>query len=283
MVRRDLTRPCGFGSFYKAAQHRATESTDATKRNAPDSSSPIGQISNTDVQNVRSALLTWSAPRGPRPRSGAYSRWVTSECEAETEYTVVLRAPSAARFLPEEGLEIMLNVPALGLEGLRLRAFTRWVNEGGNEIPRELVVEVRGRSGSLNEAISKFAAVTRPIATVVGFAANVLVGPVEVHLAYDSTPWHEERAFLETFLPDERGAVMAGRVVRRDLLHAVATAFVSFEASSERVGRALRQYEMALRYWFVGGEWLALSHLWMAVEALTERGHQTRDLTVGYR
>ena len=63
---------------------------------------------------------------------------------------------------------------------------------------------------------------------------------------------------------------MAGRIVRSDLLQAVATAFVSFEASSERVGRALRQYEMALRYWFVGGEWLALSHLWMAVEALTD-------------
>lgn len=201
---------------------------------------------------------------------GAYSRWVAKWSKAETEYTVVLRAHSAARFLPEEGLETMLNVPALGLDGLRLRAFTRWVNEGGNEIPRELVIEVRGRSGSLNEATTKFASVARPIATVVGFAANVLVGPVEVHLAYDSTPWHQERAFLETFLPDERGAVMAGRIVRRDLLQAVAIAFVSSEASSERVGRALRQYEMALRYWFVGGEWLALSHLWMAVEALTD-------------
>lgn len=193
---------------------------------------------------------------------------MTTWCEAGTEYTVVLRASSAARFLPEEGLEIILNVPALGLEGVRLRAFTRWVNEGSNEIPRELIIEVRGRCGSLNEATNKFAAVARPIATIVGFAANVLVGPVEVHLAYDSTPWHEKRAFLETFLPDERGAVMAGRIVRRDLLQAVATAFVSCGASGERIGRALRQYEMALRYWFVGGEWLALGHLWMAVEVL---------------
>jgi hypothetical protein len=37
-----------------------------------------------------------------------------------------------------------------------------------------------------------------------------------------------------------------------------------------RVGRALRQYELALREWYVGGEWLALSHLWIAVENLTE-------------
>jgi hypothetical protein len=36
-----------------------------------------------------------------------------------------------------------------------------------------------------------------------------------------------------------------------------------------RVGRA-RQYELALQEWCVGGEWLALSHLWIAVENLTE-------------
>jgi hypothetical protein len=100
--------------------------------------------------------------------------------------------------------------------------------------------------------------------------ANVMVGAVEVHLAYDSTPSHEERAFLETFLPDERGAVMAGRIVRCDLLQAVAAAMIASRPGSERVSRALRQYEMALRYWFVGGEWLALSHLWMAVENLTD-------------
>jgi hypothetical protein len=170
----------------------------------------------------------------------------------------------------EEGLEMLLNIPALDLENLRLRAFTRWVNEGSNQIPRELVVEVRGRSDSLDAATTKFGAVARPIATVIGFVTNVRVGYVEVHLAYDSTPRQADRAFLETFLPDERGVVTAGRTIRRDLLQQVATAFVSFEQSGQRVGRALRQYEMALRYWFVGGEWLALSHLWMAVEVLTD-------------
>jgi hypothetical protein len=182
----------------------------------------------------------------------------------------VLRAPSSARFLPEEGLEITLNVSDMDLQSLRLRAFTRWVNEGSNQIPRELIIEVRGRCGSLDDATTKFGAVARPFATIIGFVANVMVGAVEVHLAYDSTPSHEDRAFLETFLPDERGGVMAGRIVRCDLLEAVVTAVIASGPSSERVSRALRQYEMALRYWFVGGEWLALSHLWMAVETLTD-------------
>jgi hypothetical protein len=99
---------------------------------------------------------------------GAYSRWMMKRSEVETEYTVVLRASSAARFLPEEGFETRFNVPAMGLESLRLRAFTRWVNEGGNQIPRELIVEVRGRCGSLDEATTKFGGVARPIATIVG-------------------------------------------------------------------------------------------------------------------
>ncbi|SDY92206.1 hypothetical protein SAMN05661080_05029 [Modestobacter sp. DSM 44400] len=151
-----------------------------------------------------------------------------------------------------------------------MRAFTRWVDEASKQLPRELVIEVRGRTGSLDEAAGKFGAIARPLTTLAGFVANVLVGTAEVHLAYDSTPTREEREFLETFLPDERGAVSDGRIIQRHLLEAVAQAFVSLSTDSDRVSRALRQYEMALRYWYVGGEWLALSHLWMAVEALTD-------------
>ena len=42
------------------------------------------------------------------------------------------------------------------------------------------------------------------------------------------------------------------------------------EKENGQVSRALRQYELALRQWHLGGEWLALSHLYMGVEALTE-------------
>jgi hypothetical protein len=186
------------------------------------------------------------------------------------EYVVVLRARSAARFLPEEGCELVLNVPNLDLHGVRVRTFTRWVDEGGKELPRELVVEVRGHAGSLEEAAAKFSIIARPIATMAGFVANVRVGPLEVHLAYDCTPSSEDREFLETFIPDERGAVSEGRLIRRHLMEAACTAFVTLPADSPRVSRALRQYELALREWYVGGEWLALNHLWIAAENLTK-------------
>lgn len=188
----------------------------------------------------------------------------------QTEYTVVLRAHSAARFVPEEGWQLQLVVPALGLGGLRARLFTAWVHEGVNELPRELIIEMRGGAESLDEAVTKFAGIGRTLATVVGFVANVQVGPPEVYLAFDSTPSHEDREFLETFLPDEKGLVSQGRTVRVDLLTVVGDAVLTLSDESPRVSRALRHYELALRNWYVGGEWLALNHLWIAAENLTK-------------
>jgi hypothetical protein len=186
-------------------------------------------------------------------------------------YIVVLRAPSSARFLPEEGWEHHLeSVPGLGLGAIRVRTFTRWVPTGGGQVPRELVVEVTGSCGSLDEAVAKFQAIAWPIAAMIGFVTNVSVGMLEVHLAYECTAGSTDRPFLEAFLPDERGAVTEGRIIRRHLLEAACPVFLGLETDSARVSRGLRQYELALRQWYLGGEWLALSHLYMAVETLTE-------------
>ena len=196
----------------------------------------------------------------------------------QAEYVVVLRARSPAKFLPEEGCELVLNVPNLDLQGVRLRTFTLWVDEAGTQLPRELIIEVRGRADSLDEAAAKFAAVGRPIATVAGSVANVRVGPLELHLAYECTPSSEDREFLETFIPDERGALLEGRIIRRDLMEATYLAFVTLATDSSRVSRALRHYELALREWYVGGEWLALNHLWIAAENLTRRSSAKQSL-----
>jgi hypothetical protein len=144
------------------------------------------------------------------------------------------------------------------------------VDEGGKELPRELIIEVRGHTGSLEEATAKFAAVARPVATMAGFVANVRVGLLELHLAFDCTPSSEDREFLETFIPDERGVVSEGRIIRVHLMDATCRAFVTLATDGPRVGRALRQYELALREWYIGGEWLALNHLWIAAENLTK-------------
>ncbi|HEX3962995.1 MAG TPA: hypothetical protein VHZ03_41235 [Trebonia sp.] len=187
-----------------------------------------------------------------------------------SEYTVVCRAASSARFLPEEGFEQQVHIPSLGPGAARVRAFTRWAPDGPHQVPRELVIEVKGRARTLAHAGSTFSELAREIANMIAFVANVRVGPVEAHLAFDSDPGKTEREFLEVFLPDERGLVGDGRLIRLHLLEAACPAGLSLPADRPRVTRALRQYELALREWYLGGEWLALSHLWIAVENLTE-------------
>lgn len=187
-----------------------------------------------------------------------------------TQYVVVLRARTAARFLPEAGCEATLHDATFAPQGVRIRVFTRWASEGGNEVPRELIVEVRGNAATIDDAIETFSRLARPVATIIGFVANVQVGPLEVHLAYDASPERDSREFAEVFIADERGPVSAGRRVRPHLVETVWSAMMSDALDIARLNRAMRHYELALRNWYIGGEWLALNHLWIAGENLTK-------------
>lgn len=91
-------------------------------------------------------------------------------------------------------------------------------------------------------------------------------------VAYDCTDGSTDRPFLETFLPDEGGAFTEGRIIRQHLMVAACTALLALKTDSARISRGLRQYELALREWYLGGEWLTLSHLHMTVETLTKAG-----------
>ena len=183
-------------------------------------------------------------------------------------FTVVHRATSAAILLPEQGFEIPLINPGPLQGGFRIRMSTRWEHAGfGSPIPRELTVEVRGPASSLDEATLVFSQLARLAGLIFAFTANATVGRLEPHIAFESTEGLDSREFREVFLPDERGLPRRGRLVRTDHLVAVADGFL--QAGERRVHTALNQYELALRSWTIGTESLCLSHLWMAVEAMT--------------
>jgi hypothetical protein len=102
-------------------------------------------------------------------------------------------------------------------------------------LPRELIIEIRGGAASLDEAATKSGMITRPFATMVGFVANVRVGPVEVHLAYECADGMAERQFLETFPADEQGAMGAGRLVDKSLIIETCNAFHALKTDIPRV------------------------------------------------
>jgi hypothetical protein len=191
-------------------------------------------------------------------------------------YVVVLRARSAARFKPEEGGEFFLSSVPDCAGPVRFRLRTRWADEGHDApVPRELWVEARGSAPSLDHAVSRFTAVARYLTTLVAFTANTQVGVPEPHIAYDASDGSPRREFLEVFVPDERGHPSEGRLIKADELSAVFRG-VDLAADGRRISRAIHQYGLALRHWYFGGEWLALAHLYMAVETLTKAAIRRR-------
>jgi len=184
-------------------------------------------------------------------------------------FTVVLRCRSAARFRPEEG-QIVTIANVAGVDGeMAVRMRTRWLDEGfESPTPRELWLDARCTARTLETAISASTGVARLLAAIAAFTANVASSAPEVHIGFDSTPGVSEREFVEVFLPDERGLPSEGRLINTDEFAAAFERLTSSDESS-RLSRALNHYNLALRSWFIGGEYLALAHLYMAVEALT--------------
>lgn len=161
-----------------------------------------------------------------KPETEADATSTSTTRDVADSYTVVLRSSSAARFRPEEGQ--LLTVSGLpGIEGrMQIRIRTRWQELGHDApVPRELWVEVRCRATALDVAISVSSSVARVLTSLIAFTANVRCGVPEVHLAYDSTPGHSERDFVEVFLPDEQGLPNEGRLINPAELTAVYESF----------------------------------------------------------
>jgi hypothetical protein len=202
--------------------------------------------------------------RGQVPRESA-------AVATQATYVVVLRAQSSARFMPEDGFEVLFGDVPDCAGPVRFRLRTRWVDEGhGVSIPRELWIEARGPAPSLDHAVAKFGASGRFFSNLLALTANTSVELPEVHIAYDATVGSTEREFLEVFVPDERGHPREGRVARSREMAVVFEGLQKSGDEASRLNRAIQQYGLALRYWYFGGEWLALAHLYMAAETLAD-------------
>jgi hypothetical protein len=180
------------------------------------------------------------------------------------DYVTVLRAPSAALLLPDQGFEINFNDPA------RVRLRSLWREQGlEHPVPADLWVEVRGRAESLDEAVRRHGPLARGAASVLAFVANAAVEPLEVELAYDATEGRTEREYLQVFVRDPSPIPKGGRVVPTDRLQPCFDAILAL-GEVPRLQRTLFQYDHALRNWRIGTEYQSLDHLWIAAENIAE-------------
>jgi hypothetical protein len=180
------------------------------------------------------------------------------------DYVTVLRAPSAALLLPDQGFEINYDDPA------RVRLRSLWREQGlQHPVPTDLWVEVNGRAASLDEAVRRHGPLARGVASVLAFVANAAVEPLEVELAYDATEGRIEREYLQVFVRDSSPIPRGGRVVPTDRLQPCFDATLAL-GPVPRLQRTLFQYDLALRNWQIGTEYQSLDHLWIAAENIVE-------------
>jgi hypothetical protein len=180
------------------------------------------------------------------------------------DYVTVLRGPSAALLLPDEGFEINFT------DHVRVRLRSQWRDQGlEHPVPADLWVEVRGKAASLDEAVRRHAPLARGAASVLAFTANAAVEPMEVELAYDATAGRTEREYLQVFVRDSSPIPRGGRVVPTNRLQPCFDAILAL-GQTPRLQRTLFQYDLALRNWQLGSEYQSLDHLWIAAENIVE-------------
>lgn len=186
----------------------------------------------------------------------------------ESQYVVVLKGSSGAKFVPEDYLRAQGFPSAAGPINVVFR--TRYGDEGFSvPIPRELWVDARGSAASLDAAIEAFANAAHGLASVVAMSANAPIDELDVHLAYNNTPGLDEREFFQSFLPDESGMPRQGRRTNVEATVGLLGALDS-HLEAKRLLRAIAQYHLALANWRPGRETLALAHLYMGMEAMTK-------------
>lgn len=193
---------------------------------------------------------------------------------SQSSFRVVIRGPSGARVRPNEEIAFNNVTFAPSIRG-RVVVRTRWEDLGLEApVPREIFFEATLEAGSVDQAISLAGPMVMGLASLLAFTTNAPIETVHPHVAYDVTPRRERRAFREYFLPVETGIPRVGRFVDAETFIGVVESFGA-SPHADRLGRALSQYESALRFWNSPSVVLVLAHLYMACEALTPAVEKT--------
>lgn len=183
------------------------------------------------------------------------------------DYVVVLRALSAAIFKPTSPFRVVDHITSFGKADIIF--YTHYEDLGlGVSVPRYLLIDVRGKAPSLNDAMKNFKAGAMNLVTSVAFSVNAYIDSPNIYLAFDITPGKEEREFFQTQFPDRSGELERSRYANSEATAKFHTALFKAK-NAERLRRAVGQYHLALGHWEFGKEILAIEHLFIAAEIIT--------------
>lgn len=184
------------------------------------------------------------------------------------DYLVVARAESGVLFGRNDSLKIRQFLTPIGRVDIVYKARLITLAGFGKPVPMGLLAEISGRASSLDEALLHFSRAAQSLCPVFAFMGNSPIANMAPEICYDTSPDVTEREFFQQHLSEERPLMVARRYISAELTASVVEA-VAQHGEAERIRRALGQYHLALQNWQPGHEVLALSHLWMGVEALT--------------
>ncbi len=183
-------------------------------------------------------------------------------------FRVVLLARSCATIPRDEQVRLPGWPSPYGDLAIRLRTYNDDPGIGA-VVPILLVAEVEGPCDSLDRALRAFADGAHSAVALLAVAINVAIDAPTLERGYQSSPNSPYRPFYQNLAPAVGENARRARVVDCKAAEEV-LATVARNGGRERVLRAARQYRLALSYWEPGNETLALAHLYMGVEAITE-------------
>lgn len=179
-------------------------------------------------------------------------------------FRMAARASAAALIRPGEELHVGCKLDGKHI-GLTFR--TRYLDRGfSDKVPGDLWVDAEGEADGLLEAAQNFGNVAREIAAVIALAANAAVLEVEPEVIFESTSGISKRPYFQRYMAPDAFA-MTSRFVDVPRTAALIDA-VETSKEKHRLIRAISQYVEALKSWHLGAELIAVSHLFMGVEAL---------------
>ncbi len=184
------------------------------------------------------------------------------------DYVIVLDASSAVRIELGESVTMTAVPAATGL--VSVRWFTYHSDEGFEvPVPRELWVEVTGPAGSLEEARDGFVEVARVLTPYVAFTANAAIDDPQLLLAYGRDADHRRPRFRAIPPPIEHRVLSIVAAPRRQSCRAYGGPN-PWHSEHQRPHRAAVHYAEALKAWGPGTDLRTVTHLWMAIEAMTK-------------